>query len=208
MIDLIHQINAVERRVGPRTLAAGEARTITVSQIYDAGIEDVWNACTNPERLPRWFLPISGDLRVGGRYQFEGNAGGTIEQCDPPHTVAATWEYGDTVSWIVLRLTPESDDRTRVELEHTAHVDDHWTEFGPGAVGIGWDLALMGLSTHLASKAAVDAAEVARWSASEDGKEFMTQSSLRWCEADIASGTSAHDAQARAHRTTAAYTGS
>ena len=30
---------------------------------------------------------------------------------------------------------------TRLELEHIAHVDDErWAEFGPGAVGIGWDL--------------------------------------------------------------------
>jgi uncharacterized protein YndB with AHSA1/START domain len=208
MIDLVHQINAVRRSVGRRTLAAREARTVTIGQTYDAGIEDVWDACTNPERLPRWFLSISGDLRVGGRYQFEGNAGGTIEECDPPHRVAATWEYGDTVSWIALRLTPESDDRTRVELEHTVHIDDHWTQFGPGAVGVGWDLGLMGLSIHLSSGNSVDPDEIAKWSASEDGKQFMLQSSQRWCDADIAGGANPADAQAQAHRTAAAYTGS
>jgi uncharacterized protein YndB with AHSA1/START domain len=208
MIDLVHQINAVRRSVGRRTLAAREARTVTIGQTYDAGIEDVWDACTNPERLPRWFLSISGDLRVGGRYQFEGNAGGTIEECDPPHRVAATWEYGDTVSWIALRLTPESDDRTRVELEHTVHIDDHWTQFGPGAVGVGWDLGLIGLSIHLSSGNSVDPDEIAKWSASEDGKQFMLQSSQRWCDADIAGGANPADAQAQAHRTAAAYTGS
>ena len=107
MIDVTQQINAVRRQVGTCVLEAGEARTVTVSQSYDAPIEDVWDAYTNPERIPRWFLPISGDLRVGGRYQLEGNASGTIERCDPPSSVAATWEYGDQVSWIEVRLTAE-----------------------------------------------------------------------------------------------------
>jgi hypothetical protein len=36
-------------------------------------------------------MPISGDLRVGGRYRLEGNASGTIERWDPPRSFAATW---------------------------------------------------------------------------------------------------------------------
>jgi len=76
MIDVTHQINAVRRQVGTRVLEAGEARTVTVSQSYNSPIEDIWDACTNPERIPRWFLPISGDLRVGGRYQLEATRAG------------------------------------------------------------------------------------------------------------------------------------
>jgi hypothetical protein len=74
VIDVAHQISAVQRRVGSRVLDAGDTRTVTVSQVYDADLEDLWDACTNPERIPRWFLPVTGDLRVGGRYQLEGNA--------------------------------------------------------------------------------------------------------------------------------------
>ena len=89
-----HDINTVERRLGTRTLEAGEARTLTISRVYDTTAEDLWDACTNPERLPRWFLPVSGDLREGGRYALEGNASGTIERCQAPHALDATWEYG------------------------------------------------------------------------------------------------------------------
>jgi len=81
MIDVVHQINAVQRQVGSRLMPAGEARTVTVIRTYGAPVEDVWDACTNPERIPRWFLPVSGELRVGGRYQLEGNAGGRSERC-------------------------------------------------------------------------------------------------------------------------------
>src|SRR5499427_8957987 len=122
MIDVTQQINAVRREVGTRVLEAGEARTVTISRTYSAAIEDLWDACTNAERIPRWFLPVSGDLRPGGHYQLEGNAGGTIERCDPPKSFFATWEYGGEVSWIELRLTTAEDERTRFELEPIAHV--------------------------------------------------------------------------------------
>jgi uncharacterized protein YndB with AHSA1/START domain len=208
MIDVVHQINSVQRRVGSRVLDAGAASTVVVSRTYDAPIDDLWDACTNPERIPRWFLPISGELRVGGRYQLEGNAGGTIERCDPPRSFAATWEFGGEVTWIELRLTPEAAGGTRFELEHIARVDDErWAQFGPGAVGVGWDLVLTGLARHLASGASVDRAEAAAWSASNEGRRFVTLSSQAWCDASIAAGTDVAAARAAADRTTAAYTG-
>lgn len=214
MVDVGQQINAVRRSVGSRVLEAGEARIVTVSQTYDAPLDDVWDACTNAERVPRWFLPVSGDLRLHGRYQLEGNAGGTIERCDPPHSFAATWEYGDDVSWVEVRLYAEPDGRTRFELEHIAHVDDErWVEFGPGAVGVGWDSALLGLALHLSPRGAsgngaLGPQEAPAWMVSEEGRRFMTLSSQRWCEANIAAGTSEPEARAAAERTTAAYTAS
>ncbi|SCL33838.1 Uncharacterized conserved protein YndB, AHSA1/START domain [Micromonospora rhizosphaerae] len=209
MIDVIGQISSVERTVGSRTLPAGEARVMTISQTYGAPLEDVWDACTSADRIPRWFLPISGDLRLHGRYQLEGNASGTIERCDPPHSFAATWEYGDEASWIEVRLSPAGEGRTRFELEHVAHVDDQrWAEFGPGAVGVGWDMGLLGLASHLAGDGSgVDPAQAAAWMGSDEGRQFMTLSSERWGEASVAAGTPADEARAAADRTTAAYTG-
>jgi uncharacterized protein YndB with AHSA1/START domain len=208
MIEVRHQINAVRRLVGTRVLAAGEARLMTISQSYDVGIDDLWDACTNPERISRWFLPVSGELRLGGRFQVQGNASGTIESCDPPKSFGATWEFGGEVSWIEVRLNAEADGSTRLELEHTAHVDDErWAEFGPGAVGIGWDTTFLGLSTHLSSGEAIDPEEATAWPASADGKLFMSLSSDRWRDASIAAGTDETSARAAADRCTAAYTG-
>ena len=208
MIDVIHEINAIHRQVGTRVLEAGQARTITITRTYNAAVTDVWDACTNPQRIPRWFLPISGDLREGGRYQLTGNAGGTIQRCDAPHGFTATWEYGGDVSWIELRLTPEAAGRTRFVLEHIAHVDDErWAQFGPGAVGVGWDLGLLGLDGHLASKKTVDPSEAEAWTASDEGKQFITLSSEGWRDASIAAGTDPEMARAAAARTTAFYTG-
>ncbi|WP_248958045.1 SRPBCC family protein [Sphaerisporangium perillae] len=206
MIDVTQQINAVRRQVGSRTLEAGEARSVTISQTYDTTVEDLWDACTDAERIARWFLPISGDLRLHGRYQFEGNAGGVVERCDPPKSFAATWEFGGDTSWIEVRLSPEPDGRARFELEHTAIVGAHWGEFGPGAVGIGWEMGLMGLALHLSSGQAVDLEAGAAWAASDEGRLFMTLSGERWGDADAAAGTDEAVARAAAERTIAAYT--
>jgi uncharacterized protein YndB with AHSA1/START domain len=208
MIEVRHQISAVRRLVGSRVVAAGEARVMTISQSYDTSIDDLWEACTKPERIARWFLPVSGDLRLGGRFQIEGNASGTIERCDPPKSFGATWEFGGEISWIEVRLSPEAGGWTRLELEHTAHVDDErWAEFGPGALGIGWDGAFMGLATHVSSGQPVDRKLAAAWLASDDGKLFMSLSSERWRDASIAAGTDEAGARAAADRCTAAYTG-
>lgn len=206
MIDVEHHISTARRQVGGGVLEAGEARTITISRTYDTGIDDLWDACTNPQRIPRWFLPVSGDLRSGGRYQLQGNAGGTIDRCHPPHGFTATWEFGGSISWIELRLTALPDQQTRFELDHTVHVDDHWDQFGPGAVGVGWDLALIGLHLHLTSGEPVVPARFEAWSASDDGQRFITLSSQGWCEANVAAGASPAEARSQAERTTAGYT--
>ena len=209
MIDVIHEISGVDRRIGSRTLEAGTARTLTISRVYDTPLEDLWDACTNPERIPRWFLPVSGDLRPGGRYELEGNASGTIERCDAPHSLDASWEYGGQISWIELRLTTEPDGRTRFALEHIAHVgDEMWDQFGPGAVGVGWEQALLGLSLHLVSGGEqLDSEAVAAWQVSDEGLQFVRQSSEHWAEASIAAGTDAAEARAAAERTTDFYSG-
>jgi uncharacterized protein YndB with AHSA1/START domain len=209
VIDVVEQINAATRQVGGRTVEAGEARTVTISRMYDAALDDLWDACTNAERIPRWFLPVSGELRLGGRFQLQGNAAGTIERCDPPRSFAATWEYGGGVSRIEVGLSPQAEHRTRFELQHITLVEDggHWAQFGPGAAGVGWDLGLMGLDTHLATGESVDSIIVAAWVGSEEGKAFMSLSGERWRDAAIASGADPAEARAAAERTTAAYTG-
>ncbi len=208
MIDVTSQIDASQRHVGSRVVEAGVERTAVISQDYDAAVDELWDACTNPERIPLWFLPVSGDLRLGGSYQLEGNAGGTIQRCDPPDGFAATWEYGGDVSWIDVRLGPGSEGRTRLVLEHVAHIDaERWAEFGPGATGVGWELGLMGLALHLTSGEPVDKPAFEAWMASDDGRRFVTLSSELWRDASITAGTDPVEAAGAADRTTAAYTG-
>ena len=73
---------AVRRVLGTVDRDGQELRRLTLTRSYPTTPEDLWEALTDPDRIPRWFLPISGDLRPGGRYQFEGNAGGDVLSCD------------------------------------------------------------------------------------------------------------------------------
>ena len=201
------QINEVRRELGSRVVEAREAMELTISQTYDAEPADVWAAVTDPERIPRWFLPVSGELSLGGRYQLEGNAGGTVTACDPPHGFDATWEFGGGVSWIEVRLVAEPDGRTRFTLTHLAHPEEHWATYGPGAVGIGWDLGILGLARHLGSGVpAPDPAAGPAWMASAEGRAYSTASGEAWYAAHVAAGQDAATARAAADRAIAAYT--
>lgn len=207
-IDIVAYIGAVTRKVSSRQHDGRLARVVIATRTYDTTAEDLWDALTSAERIPRWFLPITGDLRLGGRYQLQGNAGGEITTCEPPRRLAVTWEYGGDVSWVTVELAADPKGGTRLDLEHVAHVDDErWGQFGPGAVGVGWDLAIMGLGRHLETGEGADPQQGLAWMGSPEGKDFIRRSSEDWCRASIAGGTGTAAAQAAAARTTAAYTG-
>ena len=161
---------------------------------------------TNGQRIARWFLPVSGNLEPGGRYQLEGNAGGVIETCEPPSHLALTWEFGEDVSWAEVRIAGDGAGRACLTLTHLTHLSDHWERYGPGALGVGWELGLLGLAFHLAQPAAPKPDEAA-FAASRDGKSFITGSSVRWEHAAVAAGTDPGAARAAARRTAAFYTG-
>lgn len=207
VIDIAGHVGAITRTVRRGERDGQPTQTVVAERTYETSIEDLWDAITSAERLSRWLLPISGDLRLGGRYQLEGNAGGEVTDCEPPRRLAVTWEFGGAVSWVDVQLAAVPGG-TRLEIEHTAHPSPEWDAagFGPGTVGIGWDLSLLGLALHVTSGAAIDPAQARAWQTSAEAKQFIRASSDAWCAADIAGGTPAGRARAAADRTTEAYT--
>ena len=102
-----NQLAAVERSVSSLERDGQPARAVTLARSYATTVEDLWDAVTTPDRIARWFLPVSGNLELGGRYQFEGNAGGTITDCERPSFLALTWEFGGDVSWVEVRIAED-----------------------------------------------------------------------------------------------------
>ena len=205
-LDVESHLGAMERSVASLERDGQPARAVTLSRSYSTTVDDLWDAATNRERLPRWFLPVSGELELGGRYQLEGNAGGVITVCDRPSHLGLTWEFGDDVSWVDVRFSDDGAGFARLTLTHTAHLSEHWAEYGPGAAGVGWELGLLGLALHVTRPGDPKLDENA-FGASADGKAFMAGSSEGWAQAAIAAGTDPGDARAAARRTTAFYTG-
>jgi uncharacterized protein YndB with AHSA1/START domain len=106
-----------------RRISGGDARVAVFKRTYDAPIEDVWDACTNPDRLRRWYVPITGDLRVGGTFQQSPMGSGVIIHCDAPYELRLS--LGGGVDEIELRLSRADDGKTALELQHATTIDQH-----------------------------------------------------------------------------------
>jgi uncharacterized protein YndB with AHSA1/START domain len=54
----------------------------------DTGIDDLWGALTDPERLARWYGEVEGELSQGGEFRvlitLGGPRTGRVEACEPP----------------------------------------------------------------------------------------------------------------------------
>ncbi len=207
MKDLIEQIDAVARRVGSGTLPGGAAHTVTMRRTYDADLDDVWDAITQPDRIARWFLPVTGEFCEGGTYQLDGNAGGEIRTCEPPHRLVVTWNppgappptEDASIVTVSLQIV---DGSTELTLEHVAVVPpEFWGEYGPGAVGVGWDLSLIGLAAHLDD---VHLGTPEQMDRDPNVRAAMTASSDAWGDAYADSGASA-DTVARVVAATTAF---
>ncbi len=215
MVDVNAQLEAVTRGVQAAELDGELSRVQTLAQVYSSPIDDVWDAVTTGDRIVRWFLPVEGDLRVGGRYQLIGNAGGEILECAPPADGSAgyrvTWEYGGGVSWVEVALRAIDAESTRFELTHIARAADvpegFWELYGPGATGVGWDQALLGLALNLRGDGQIppDAAEA--WMLGEEGMRFARGAADGWAAAQVASGDDPAAAQRAADATYNFYTG-
>jgi uncharacterized protein YndB with AHSA1/START domain len=191
VIDMIEHINAVQREVS-RT---GETVTVVMRRSYRAEPEELWDALTDPERMRRWFLPISGDLKVGGTFQLEHNAGGEILECEPPERFKVT--FGGPTSLLEIRLRPGSGASTELELEHS--MGEPPAPGGSGAlwVGPGWDGGLLGLALYVAGELDEDT-DPMEMANSPEVIKYNEQSVRVWIEAVRNSGTTSEEDLAEA----------
>ena len=125
-------------------------KVLLIRRRYAATAEDVWDAITDPDRIRRWFAPVSGDLREGGRFSVQGNASGSIVRCVRTREIVLTWEFGGSSTDVALRLHPDGE-ATVLELEHSPVSPDVVTNVGETwGLGAGWELGTVGLGMHLA----------------------------------------------------------
>ena len=204
--DFESHLGASERTVSLMERDGRPASAVTISRQLASTVEDLWDAITNGDRIPLWAMPISGELELGGRYQLEGNAGGVITECEPLSHFSVTWEFAGDLSWVELRFSDGESGSPQLSVTHTAHLSPHWDEYGPGAVGVGWELALAGLALHLEHPNEPKPDEM-EFVTSADGKAFIIGSSQAWGQAAVAAGTDPGTATAAVRSTTAFYTG-
>ena len=153
-----HALAEPEPELRRRRIGAGEARVAVFKRTYDAPIEDVWDACTNPDRLRRWYVPITGDLRVGGTFQQSPMGSGVITHCAAPRELKLS--LGGGADEIELRLSPAGAGQTALELQHATTIDEH--EIGGQmfdaifCMGGGYYPRLLALHRHLGGSLPAD----------------------------------------------------
>ena len=144
------QLAAIERNVVRRQVANEDGIGVVLRRQFDAPVAEVWAALTEPERVKQWFLPLSGDLRAGGTFQTEGNAGGEILRCESTRLLHFIW--GGPTSVVELTLDSAGDDSTIFEFTHTVPLALAGSGAGALFVTPGWDGALISLGSFLADQ--------------------------------------------------------
>jgi uncharacterized protein YndB with AHSA1/START domain len=132
--------------------------TLSFERHFDAPIERVWAALTDPALLGGWLADSSIDLRVGGTivHEFDpddvgSRVDGTILVLDPPRTLEYEWRFlGETDSVLRYDLVADADG-TRLTLTHRMLGTDQAAGYGAG-----WHTYLDALGALLAGSDAGD----------------------------------------------------
>jgi uncharacterized protein YndB with AHSA1/START domain len=164
-------------KAGPRARIIGSLRSaeaagvVRIEDRYDAAIEDLWEALTDPDRLARWYGQVEGDLRPGGEFrtyvaaaEIEGT--GRVEVCEPPRRLRVTtreteesYEHGQGVPPFdeAVEVTLSSDgDQTILIIEVRGMPLDKIAFYGAG-----WQIHVEHLAAYLAGRGNGDTE--ARW---------------------------------------------
>jgi hypothetical protein len=194
IIDLAKQIGAISREVSRQQTEGGETVAVTLQRRYPADQADVWQAITDPDRVRRWFLPLTGDLHEGGSFQLEGHAGGNILTCEPPRHLTVT--FGGETSIVDVLLSGDGQ-QTLLKLTHSVPIELAGSGAGALYVAPGWDGALLGIALYLAGEAVGDPVAAAN---SPEVQDFNVSSINEWVAAIETSDTADADAIAAAQQ--------
>ena len=195
-------LNRVYRQVAEKD----DQCVVVLERTYLESARTLWKALTDPEQLAGWFGPIEGDLRNGGEFTLtETGVQGKITLCDHLRSIILDWETNGTPSQVSIAM-PAEREGTILTLRHTMDHTTHWDQYGPAAVGVGWDGALVNLGLFLAGDDRAHPEQARKFASSKEGKDFMKASARLWKEAHTAAGAEDALAEQAARRTAEFYT--
>jgi uncharacterized protein YndB with AHSA1/START domain len=144
---------------------------VRIEDRYDANIDDLWSAITDPGRLARWYGQVEGDLGPGGQFRLhvedaDVDATGRVDACEPPRRLLVTnreteesYRRGNGVpphdEAIEATLTADGDQTVLVIEVQGVPLD------AVAFYGAGWQLHAENLAAYLAGRERGDTE--ARW---------------------------------------------
>jgi glutathione S-transferase len=122
-----------------------DAGAVRVERTFEAPIEAVFDAWTNPEVMRRWWkadpeheVTIAADVRVGGGYRLTIHGSGdedmvvhgTYREVSRPERLVYSWTwegtgpYANHESEVAVTFAEDTPGRTTVTIEHAGLLDD------------------------------------------------------------------------------------
>jgi len=152
----------------------GDTVAVVFDRHYPTTPDDLWQACTDPERLARWFAPVSGDLRPGGRFTIHFDDADTpscrVVTCEAPTRLVWEWPVRDVPSLVTVEVS-EDGQGSRLVLRHDRlrQLDDLGRRAGARGLGelldvlggpgcLGGQIAPAELALHVVARAHLDEA--------------------------------------------------
>ncbi len=139
--------------------AGPSTASVRFERRYATEVADLWSAITEPERVARWFAPVSGELRLGGSVEVHFDDHTNVYEvatCQPPNLLVVHWLHDEGQSLVRAELAATAEG-SRLVLEHTGLT----AEKVPG-YGAGWHWHLDALGAVLAGE------EPRSWSTFDD----------------------------------------
>lgn len=138
--------------------SADGAGVVRIEERFDADVDEVWSALTEPERLARWYGEIEGELRVDGAYHAHLHASGwegtgRVEVCVPPRRFVVVSKGLDETNEVSteVKLTGDGHRTALVVEKRGLPLDLLW------AYGAGNQIHVEDLAAHIAGRERADA---------------------------------------------------
>ena len=150
-----------ESRVVGSLRSVDSAGVVRLEGRFDAGVDAVWSALTDPEHLGQWLGELAGDVRAGREFRarffatgWEGSC--RVEACEAPvRLLVHTRSEGEPDCTIEVSLIPDGEQVLAVVEDRGLPLEQI------AAYGAGDQVLLEDLAAYLAGQARCDAR--ARW---------------------------------------------
>lgn len=170
--------NPVRRSVA----TTGRRRSVSLRRTFPATLDQLWETCTKPDVLSRWYGTVTGDARVGGSVVLADVASTCdVLRCEPPNRLDVTWQTDDETT-VVSLLLRAVDGGTELRLEHLGIATPD-----AGGHGSGWEREFGRLEALLTGADEVASRQSAKSAASRLGSDWdalPVEYDVRWGRAD------------------------